>query len=57
MVAYVAHDNPALRDRINDALKDMKRDKTLKKIYQAYGVWNEDEENLEDLWRDWPPRV
>jgi polar amino acid transport system substrate-binding protein len=56
VVAYVAHDNPALRDRINDALKDMKRDGTLKKIYQAYGVWNEDEENLEDLWRDWPPR-
>jgi polar amino acid transport system substrate-binding protein len=56
VVAYVAHDNPALRDRLNDALKDMKRDGTLKKIYQAYGVWNEDEEKLDDMWRAWPPR-
>jgi polar amino acid transport system substrate-binding protein len=56
VVAYVVHDNPALRDRINDALKDMYRDGTLKKIYQDYGVWNEDEEKLEDLWRTWPPR-
>jgi len=56
VVAYVAHDNPALRDRINDALKDMARDGKLKKIYQAYGVWNEDADKLEDLWRTWPPR-
>src|SRR5262249_56510817 len=56
VVAYVAHNNPALRDRLNNALKDMERDGKLKKIYEAYGVWNEDAEKLEDLWRTWPPR-
>jgi polar amino acid transport system substrate-binding protein len=56
VVAYTRRDNPALRDRINDALKDLLRSGKLKEIYQAYGVWNEEEEKLEDRWRTWPPR-
>ncbi len=56
MVAYVARNNPALRDRLNEALKEMLDEGKLKQIYQEYGVWNDDDEKLKDLWQSWPPR-
>jgi polar amino acid transport system substrate-binding protein len=57
-VAYTHRTNADLRDRIDDALKGLMRDKTLKKIYTAHGVLPEGEEKLEaleDVWRHWPP--
>jgi polar amino acid transport system substrate-binding protein len=56
MVAYTHRTNADLRDRIDEALKALMRDGTLKKIYTAYGVWHEGQEKLEDVWRDWPPK-
>jgi polar amino acid transport system substrate-binding protein len=56
LVAYTRRDNPELRDRLNDALRALIRDGTLKKIYVRYGVWHEGQENLDDVALDWPPR-
>src|SRR5262249_17895408 len=32
------------------------RDGKLKRIYSAYGLWNDEMEHLDDVARDWPPR-
>jgi len=56
MVAYTARDNAALRDRLSDTLRELIRDGTLKQIYTAYGVWDDHQEKLDDLARNWPPR-
>ncbi len=55
MVGFTRRDNPELRDRINEALLELMRDGTLKRIYLAYGVWHEGQEKLEDVARHWPP--
>jgi polar amino acid transport system substrate-binding protein len=55
IVAYTAQDNAELRDRINDKLRQMFHDGTLKRIYTSYGVWNDEEEKLPTLWSKWPP--
>jgi polar amino acid transport system substrate-binding protein len=54
MVAYTR--NVALRDGINEVLREMMRNGTLKKIYTAYDVWHEEQEKLLDVARNWPPR-
>jgi polar amino acid transport system substrate-binding protein len=45
-----------LRDQLNAALRKAIKDGTLKKIYEKYGLWNEDQERL-FYWLDqqWPP--
>jgi polar amino acid transport system substrate-binding protein len=45
-----------LRDRLNAAVKKGIKDGTLKKIYDKYGLWNEDQERLL-YWTEqkWPP--
>jgi polar amino acid transport system substrate-binding protein len=56
-VGYTHRKNIALRDRVNEALRDMMRDpdKPLKGIYSAYGLWTEEMGDLDDVARDWPP--
>jgi polar amino acid transport system substrate-binding protein len=55
-VIYLRKDDKELLDQLNAAIKDGVRDGTLKKIYQKYGLWNEDQERL-GYWLDrpWPP--
>lgn len=55
-VMYLRKDDTALRDQIDAALKDGIKDGTLKKIYERYGLWNEDQERLL-YWTEqpWPP--
>jgi polar amino acid transport system substrate-binding protein len=45
-----------LREQLNAAIKKAIKDGTLKKIYEKYGLWNEDQERLL-YWTDqpWPP--
>jgi polar amino acid transport system substrate-binding protein len=55
-VIYLRKDDKELLDQLNAAIKDGVRDGSLKKIYQKYGLWNEDQERL-GYWLDraWPP--
>jgi polar amino acid transport system substrate-binding protein len=45
-----------LRDQLNAALRKGIKDGTLKRIYEKYGLWNEDQERLA-YWTEqpWPP--
>ena len=45
-----------LREQLNAAIKKAIKDGTLKKIYEKYGLWNEDQERLL-YWTEqpWPP--
>jgi polar amino acid transport system substrate-binding protein len=55
-VIYLRKDDTALRDQIDAALKDGIKDGTLKKLYEKYGLWNDDQERLL-YWTEqpWPP--
>lgn len=54
-VAYVRRDDARLRDQINDALRAALTDGTLRAIYERYGLWNADQEELGNTARHWPP--
>jgi polar amino acid transport system substrate-binding protein len=49
-------DEQALRDQLNAAIKKGIRNGTLKRIYDKYGLWNDDQERLL-YWTEqsWPP--
>jgi polar amino acid transport system substrate-binding protein len=55
-VIYYRKSDPELGKQIDKAIADGLRDGTLKKIYQKYGLWNDDQERLW-YWLDqpWPP--
>lgn len=56
-VAFVrAHDEP-LRLRLNEAISNGLADGTLRRIYEKYGVWNNDQERLAEVAQNWPPVV
>ena len=54
-VLYVRKGESALRDRLNDALREGLRDGTLEKIYRSYGLWDEDQARLLQAGENWPP--
>jgi polar amino acid transport system substrate-binding protein len=39
-IAVLAHDNTALRDRVNEVLRARMRDGTLERIYRNWGIWD-----------------
>lgn len=55
-VIYLRKDDTELRDQIDAAIRDGLADGSLKRIYERYGLWNEDQERLR-YWSDqpWPP--
>jgi polar amino acid transport system substrate-binding protein len=56
-VLYVRPNDGELRQRLNRAIRDALRDGTLKRIYDKYGLWNEDQEELAKLADHWPPSL
>jgi polar amino acid transport system substrate-binding protein len=57
-VIYLRKTDTDLRDRLDAAIADGVRDGSLRKVYQKYGLWNEDQERLQywsDPARPWPP--
>lgn len=46
----------ALRDRLNDALREALRDGKLRAIFEKYGLWNDDQAELVSLSEHWPPQ-
>ncbi|MFI5198484.1 MAG: ABC transporter substrate-binding protein/permease [Thermoanaerobaculia bacterium] len=47
-VGVLAKENTGLRDRIDGLLKNMMRDGTLKKIFEKWNVWDEEQERFEE---------
>lgn len=56
-VIFVRRQDTQLRDRLNTAIKEAIQDGTLRRIYQAYGLWNADQEKLPERADNWPPDV
>jgi polar amino acid transport system substrate-binding protein len=56
-VLFVRRNDLALRDRLNDAVRQLLRDGTLRDLYERYGLWNDDQKELAKLADRWPPPV
>jgi polar amino acid transport system substrate-binding protein len=54
-VAYFRTEDAALREKLNAAILKAIDDGTLKKIYQKYDVWNDDQLRLPEIAKNWPP--
>jgi polar amino acid transport system substrate-binding protein len=54
-VLYVRPNDVELRQRLNRAIRDMLANGTLQRIYDRYGLWNEDQKELATLAENWPP--
>ncbi len=56
-VGYVRQGDDALRERINAAILKAISDRTLRRIYEKYGVWNDQQLRLAEVATNWPPPV
>jgi polar amino acid transport system substrate-binding protein len=54
-VIFVRPGDAELRERLNDALRTSIRDGSLRRIYEKYGLWNKDQEELAKLAENWSP--
>src|SRR3954452_16672953 len=54
-VAFVRKGDDRLREQLNKALLKGLDDGTIQKIYEKYGLWNEDQKQLAAVAKDWPP--
>jgi polar amino acid transport system substrate-binding protein len=56
-VGYVRHDDDELRERLNAAFLKAFDDGTMRRIYEKYGVWNDEQSRLPELAKNWPPAM
>src|SRR5579875_2056106 len=54
-VIFVRPNDTQLRERLNEALRTALRDGSLRRIYDKYGLWNKDQEELAALAENWAP--
>jgi polar amino acid transport system substrate-binding protein len=54
-VIYVRRDDTVLRDELNAAIRQGLKDGTFRRIYEAHGLWNAEQESLLSVADDWPP--
>lgn len=54
-VGYVRHGDEQLRTALNAAILKALEDGTIQRIYEKYGVWNDDQQGLAELAKNWPP--
>jgi polar amino acid transport system substrate-binding protein len=55
-VIFVRPNDTQLRDRLNEALRALLRDGSLRRIFDKYGLWNKDQEQLLALADNWSPQ-
>jgi len=55
-VLYVRPNDAELRHRLNEAIRAALSDGTLRRIGDKYGLWNEDQQELEQAAESWPPK-
>jgi polar amino acid transport system substrate-binding protein len=56
-VLYVRPNDDPLRQQLNEAIRAAQRDGTLRRIAAKYGLWNDDQKELEKVADNWPPKV
>lgn len=56
-VAYVRSGDDRLRERLNAAIASAIQDGTLRRLYEKYGIWNDDQLRLTEVAGNWPPVV
>ncbi|MGQ9591852.1 MAG: ABC transporter permease subunit [Planctomycetota bacterium] len=54
-VIFLARGERALKDRLDRAILEALEDGTLRRIYEKYGLWNDDQLALAGAARGWPP--
>ncbi len=54
-VGYVRPGEERLREQINAAILKSIDDGTLRRLYEKYGVWNDDQLRLVEIAKNWPP--
>jgi polar amino acid transport system substrate-binding protein len=54
-VAFVRKGDDALREKLNDAIREGLQDGTFRAIYERYGLWDADQAGLLEAGRHWPP--
>lgn len=54
-VAYLRHGDEKLRTALNAAILKAWADGTLQRIYEKYGVWNDEQKRLPEIAKNWPP--
>ena len=54
-VIFVRPNDTELRKRLNEALRAALRDGSLRRIFDKYGLWNKDQEELATLAEKWSP--
>lgn len=54
-VAYVSAGEDNLREALDDAIARGLADGTIQRIYEKYGVWNDDQTQLAAVAKNWPP--
>jgi polar amino acid transport system substrate-binding protein len=54
-VIFVRREDPGLRDQLNAAIREGLKDGTLRRIYDAHGLWNADQDSLLNVGEHWPP--
>jgi polar amino acid transport system substrate-binding protein len=56
-VALVRHGDDRLRLRLNEGILLAMKDGTMRRIYEKHGVWNDDQKDLTEVAKNWPPAV
>jgi polar amino acid transport system substrate-binding protein len=56
-VAFVRSSDERLRQRLNAAIASAIQDGTLRRLYEKYGIWNDDQQRLAEVSQSWPPVV
>ncbi|MFM7152251.1 MAG: substrate-binding periplasmic protein, partial [Gemmataceae bacterium] len=55
-VGYVRKEDRDLKTRLYGAIRKGLQDGTIRTIFEKYGVWDEDQANLLEAGKDWPPQ-
>jgi polar amino acid transport system substrate-binding protein len=56
-VAFVRRGEDRLREQLDTILLRAMNDGTLQRIYEKYGVWNDEQKRLPEVAQSWPPAV
>jgi polar amino acid transport system substrate-binding protein len=56
-VLYVRPNDVELRQHLNEAIRTALSDGTLRRTCDKYGLWNEDQQGLEQAAENWPPAL
>lgn len=54
-VLYVRKNDEALRDKLNQAIRQGFEDGTFRRIYEKYDLWDEEQAKLVEVGKTWPP--